>query len=60
MSSTEKHRQAIVDELEECMFCGDDLDDAGLAFLEHVEDNPECHTRYESWKVDIDQDWGGG
>lgn len=56
----DEHRSAIQDETEECMFCHEDLDNVGLAFLEHVEDNEACQVRYENWKVNLENDWGGG
>lgn len=60
MKIVEIRRDSFHDELENCMFCDEELDDPGLGFLEHVEDNPLCRTQYENWKVNLDDDWRGG
>lgn len=60
MKLVEIRRDSFHDELENCMFCDEPLDDPGLGFLEHVEENPTCQSRYEDWKVNLDDDWRGG
>lgn len=56
----EIQKDSIHRELEECMFCHEDLADPGLAFLDHVEDNSVCRAQYEDWLVNLDLDRPGG
>lgn len=60
MTLKDVYEKSITDELEECMFCHSEIDDQGLAFMEHIEDNPTCRDQYENWKVRLNQDWKGG
>lgn len=56
----ETYEKSIVREMEECMFCHEDLADQGLAFLEHVEDEPTCEAQYQDWMANLDLDRPGG
>jgi hypothetical protein len=44
----------------QCPFCGSDLDDGGAGFVRHVEDRPECESRFETWRRRVGGDMAGG
>lgn len=42
-----------------CLFCGDEIPDAGLGFYDHVDTHPSCEFRWKDWMVEIPKDHGG-
>ena len=46
-----------------CPFCGEALADGGAGFIDHIEDSPACHARFEEWREnvagDVGGEWGG-
>ena len=46
-----------------CPFCGAGLRSPGAGFIDHVEETPECASRFEQWRDrigdDIQGDWSG-
>jgi hypothetical protein len=46
-----------------CPFCGVDLSDGGVGFIDHIADAPGCRERFEAWRErirdDIGGEWGG-
>lgn len=42
-----------------CLFCEEPIDDQGLAFYDHVENEPTCEYRWQTWMRRIPEDHGG-
>lgn len=42
-----------------CPFCGTALSDGGPGFIDHLEEFPDCRTRFEGWRDRIVEDIGG-
>lgn len=42
-----------------CLFCHEPLDDLGLAFYEHVQEQDACNFSWHDWMEEIPKDHGG-
>ncbi|QLG63616.1 DUF7501 family protein [Halorarum salinum] len=46
-----------------CPFCGGRLSSPGAGFVDHIDEAPECASRFEQWRDrigdDIQGDWSG-
>lgn len=49
----------VLDEGTVCLFCGEEISDAGLGFYDHIETHPTCEFRWEDWMIEIPKDHGG-
>jgi hypothetical protein len=41
----------------DCPYCGETLEDAGDAFVEHLRASPDCRTAYEHQSESTAEDW---
>lgn len=48
---------------EYCPFCGQELNDPGAGFIDHLEDNEECAYEFDRWRAaiidDVEGEWSG-
>jgi hypothetical protein len=42
-----------------CPFCDGNLDNPGAAFVDHIDENPECKSGHDAWKFHLSDDFGG-
>ena len=42
-----------------CPFCGVELTDEGIGFVDHLDEEPLCKERFDAWKEHIRDDIGG-
>jgi hypothetical protein len=43
-----------------CPFCEDELETPGAGFVDHIGENPDCETGFETWRSNIAGDVPGG
>jgi hypothetical protein len=48
------------EDVRECMFCGDPLENRGSDFIDHIRAKADCHDAYQAWLERLDQDRPGG
>ncbi|WP_170977288.1 DUF7501 family protein [Halorussus salinisoli] len=44
----------------DCPFCGNELQNPGAGFIDHIEANPDCEEGFETWRSQIADDICGG
>jgi|AntDeeMinimDraft_5_1070356.scaffolds.fasta_scaffold00023_44 hypothetical protein len=42
-----------------CPFCDETLANPGVAFVDHIDDNPECQAGHDAWRFHLAGDFGG-
>ncbi|WP_313691901.1 DUF7501 family protein [Halorarum halobium] len=46
-----------------CPFCGEQLPSPGAGFVDHIDETPDCESRFGVWRDrigdDIQGDWSG-
>jgi hypothetical protein len=51
------------DDPDRCPFCGAELADGGVGFIDHTDETSDCKERFEGWREgvidDIGGEWGG-
>ena len=43
-----------------CPFCGESLPNPGAGFVDHVDETPDCETKFTMWREQITEDISGG
>lgn len=44
----------------DCPFCGSELQNPGAAFIDHIHENPDCESGFQTWRSQIADDICGG
>ncbi|HLE47546.1 MAG TPA: hypothetical protein VI818_04545 [Candidatus Thermoplasmatota archaeon] len=42
-----------------CEFCGKLLEDPMLAFMDHMDESPDCRSSWEEWRANVRREAGG-
>jgi len=45
---------------EACPFCGEQLADCDVGFVDHADADSDCNARLEEWRENVAGDVGGG
>lgn len=43
-----------------CPFCGATLPNPGVGFIDHIDDNADCESDFETWRSHVAGDIRGG
>lgn len=42
-----------------CPFCGGELSDPGVGFIDHIDENAACETHFDAWRENLAGDLAG-
>jgi hypothetical protein len=42
-----------------CEFCGVELPDLMLGFMDHIDASPQCRLRWDEWRANVRRESGG-
>lgn len=42
-----------------CPFCDETLRNPGAAFVDHLEESPDCEAGHDAWTFHVAEDFGG-